>query len=88
MEQQALDRVGSLAPKRNGNLRPVQRVEQGEECDALAIRVELLSGLEGDRAAAAIAAEKIRPVRLDSSYLRHVQSSHVFDGCQWRDIAV
>jgi len=84
MENQALKCIGSFAPKRNGNLGPVHGVEHGEQGDSFAVRLKLLSRLIRDRAAAAVAPEEIRPVRLDLSYLLYVQSSHFFDGGERR----
>src|ERR1700674_365564 len=79
MEHQPLGGVGCLAPNREGDLGPVHGVEQSEQGDGLSIGLELLSHLECNGSTSAIAAQKIRPVRLHSSYLLQVQGRHLID---------
>ena len=54
----------------------------------LSLGLQLLRCLESDRASPAVAAKKVRPVRLDSPNFLNVQSGHLFDRRERRDVPV
>src|SRR6266496_6803060 len=72
----------------NGDVAPVQGVEQSEQRDLFSLRSQLLRHLVRDRAAHTVPAKIIRSARLKATEILHVTSGHLLNGLQIRKFSI